>query len=88
MNQFAAQQHPCFDVFKTLKIEEWKNATKEGDVKVNFDKSIGKSTFVIGGATSASNYIAIPAAKNGQTQSLGLTGKFVSHHQPAAAKSN
>lgn len=78
MNLSAAQQHPCFDVFKTLKIEEWKNSTKEGDIKVTYDKSIAKHTVVIGGATSASNYISIPATKNGQSQSLGLTGKFVS----------
>jgi len=45
---------------------------------VTYDKSIAKHTVVIGGATSASNYISIPATKNGQSQSLGLTGKFVS----------
>ena len=65
-------------MFKTLKIEEWKNATKEGDVKVTYDKTIAKHTVVIGGATPASNYVSIPASKNGQTPSLGLTGKFVS----------
>ena len=79
MNVSAAQQHPFFDVFKTLKIEEFKNVTKEGDVKVAYDKSIAKHTVQIGGATSASNYIQAPAPKaNGQAQSLGLTGKFVS----------
>ncbi len=65
MNLSAAQQHPCFDVFKTLKIEEWKNATKEGDVKITYDKSIAKHTVVIAGATPASNYVSIPAAVNG-----------------------
>ena len=73
----AAQQHPFFDVFKTLKIQDWQNASKEGDVKVTYDKAAGKNTVVIGGATPASNYVAIPTAKNGQTPSLGLTGKFV-----------
>ena len=84
MNLSAAQQHPFFDVFKTLKIEDWKNATKEGDVKVTYDKTIAKHTVVIGGATPASNYVAIPASKGGQTPSLGLTGKFVSEnfHEP------
>lgn len=67
-----------FDVFKTLKIEEWKNATKEGDVKVNYDKSIAKNTVVIGGVTSASNYVSIPSSKGGASQSLNLVGKFVS----------
>ena len=61
-----------------MKIEDWKNATKEGDVKVTYDKTIAKHTVVIGGATPASNYVAIPASKGGQTPSLGLTGKFVS----------
>ena len=74
----TAQQHPLFDVFKTLKVEEWKNATKEGDVKVTYDKSIAKHTIVVAGATSASNYISIPSTKSGTAQSLGLTGKFVS----------
>ena len=78
MNQSAAQQHPFFDVFKQLNVPEWKNATKEGDVKVTYDKSIAKHTVVVGGATSASNYVAIPASKAGAGQSLGLTGKFVS----------
>ena len=78
MNLSAAQQHPVFDVFKSLKIEEFKNATKEGDVKVIYDKNIAKHTVVIGGATPASNYVTIPASKGGQTPSLGLTGKFVS----------
>ena len=59
-------------------MEEFKNATKEGDVKVFYDKSIAKNTIVIGGATSASNYVAIPAAKSGAASSLGLTGKYVS----------
>ena len=59
-------------------MEEFKNAAKEGDVKVIYDKTIAKHTIVIGGATSASNYIAIPANKNGAKQSLDLTGKFVS----------
>ena len=76
-----------FDVFKTLKIEEWKNATKEGDVKVNYDKSIAKNTVVIGGVTSASNYVSIPSSKGGASQSLNLVGKFVSlkskQHIPA-----
>ena len=80
-----------FDVFKTLKIEEWKNATKEGDVKVNYDKSIAKNTVVIGGVTSASNYVSIPSSKGGASQSLGLVGKFVSFksilHLPACSLS-
>ena len=78
MNISAAQQHPCCDVFKQLKVEEFKNASKEGDVKVTYDKTIAKYTIVIGGATSASNYVQIPANKNGAQQSLNLTGKFVS----------
>ena len=78
MNISAAQQHPVFDVFRALKVEEFKNAQKEGDVKVIYDKTIAKNTIVIGGATSASNYVAIPSGKNGANQSLNLTGKYVS----------
>jgi len=48
-----------------LKIEEWKNAQKEGDVKITYDKVIAKHTVVIAGATAASNYVSIPPSLNG-----------------------
>jgi len=34
---------------------------------VTYDKTIAKHTVVIGGVTSASNYVTIPATKNGQS---------------------
>lgn len=43
-----------------------------------FDKAIAKQTVVIGGATSASNYIQVPATKNLPKGALGLIGKYVS----------
>ena len=52
-------------------------AHKEGDVKAVYDKAIAKQTVVIGGATSASNYIQVPATKNLPKASLGLIGKYV-----------
>ena len=69
------------DVFEVTKLTEWKQTHKEGDVKTLFDKAIAKPTVVIGGATSASNYIQVPATKNLPKASLGLIGKYVSMAQ-------
>lgn len=53
---------------------------------MTYDKNIAKHTLVIGGATPASNYVSIPASKNGQTPSLGLTGKYVSKNTEIMAR--
>ena len=78
MNQSNIDQHPFVDVFEVSKLTEWKTTHKEGDVKGLFDKAIAKQTVVIGGTTSASNYIQVPATKNLPKGALGLIGKYVS----------
>lgn len=66
------------DVFKVTKLAEWNTCQKEGDVEQLYDKSLAKNVLKIGGATSASNYVQVPASKNLPKQSLGLIGKYVS----------
>jgi hypothetical protein len=65
-------------VFTGTKLTSWKTAQKEGDVKEEWDTLLGKNVITIGGITSNSNYIQVPATKNLPKGSLGLTGKYVS----------
>jgi len=66
------------DVIQAFKVLEWTASQKEGDVSEVYDKQLSKNVLKISGATSASNYIQVPATKNLPKQALGLTGKFVS----------
>ena len=70
-------QYPFADIFEQLKVSDWLNSTKEGQVKTEFDRDIGKNVVVISGATSASNYIYVPKSKPGTRQSLSLMAKYV-----------
>ena len=54
-----------------------KNVNKEGQVKSEFDKDIGKHAVIITG-TSASNYLQVPKSKNLGKDSLGIVAKYVS----------
>ena len=75
MNKIPLYQHPFVDVFRVIKVADWKTAAKEGDVTEAMDKKISKKVIKIGGATSASNYIQVLGSKS-TMKSLGLTGKF------------
>ncbi|XP_036389825.1 WD repeat-containing protein 90 [Megalops cyprinoides] len=66
-------QHPYVNIFKHVKIDEWKKSTKEGDVTTYMDKTLKCSVFRIRGSIPASNYILLPKTS---TQSLGLTGRY------------
>ncbi|XP_028264493.1 WD repeat-containing protein 90 isoform X2 [Parambassis ranga] len=66
-------QHPYVNIFKHVRIEEWKRATKEGDVLTHTNKTLKCPVFRISGPVPANSYILIP--KNSD-QSLGLTGRF------------
>ena len=66
------------DVFKTTKLNEWTLGQKEGDVTEVYDKELAKNIFKIGGATTASNYIQLPASKHLPKKTLGLISKYVS----------
>ncbi|XP_066539496.1 WD repeat-containing protein 90 [Hoplias malabaricus] len=68
-----AWQHPYVNVFKHLKVEEWRKASKEGDVTTYMDKTLKCSVFRIRGSIPASNYILLPKTSS---QSLGLTGRY------------
>ncbi|KAM9096361.1 WD repeat-containing protein 90 isoform X1 [Sarcophilus harrisii] len=67
-------QHPFLNVFKHLKVEEWKRSTKEGDVTTVMDKTLKGTVYRIRGAIPAGNFIQLPKTS---TQSLGLTGRYL-----------
>ncbi|CAK8679863.1 unnamed protein product [Clavelina lepadiformis] len=67
-------QHPYVNVFKQFKIEDWKKASKEGDVTSTIDKILKCTVYKIQGSVPAGNYIQFPRTT---TQSLGLTGRYL-----------
>ncbi|XP_029977706.1 WD repeat-containing protein 90 isoform X2 [Sphaeramia orbicularis] len=67
-------QHPYVNIFKHLKVEEWKKSSKEGDVTTYTDKTLKCSVFRIKGPVPTNSYILLP--KN-SSQSLGLTGRYL-----------
>ncbi|XP_048030728.1 WD repeat-containing protein 90 isoform X2 [Megalobrama amblycephala] len=74
MSSRALWQQPYVNIFKHMKIEEWKKVTKEGDVTTYMDKNLKCSVLRIRGSVPASNYILLPKTSS---QSLGLTGRFL-----------
>ncbi|XP_026782452.3 WD repeat-containing protein 90 isoform X1 [Pangasianodon hypophthalmus] len=67
-------QHPYVNIFKHVKLDEWRKASKEGDVTTYMDKTLKCTVFRIRGSVPASNYILIPKTSS---QSLGLTGRYL-----------
>uniref|UniRef100_A0A671LJY9 CFA20 domain-containing protein n=1 Tax=Sinocyclocheilus anshuiensis TaxID=1608454 RepID=A0A671LJY9_9TELE len=70
----ALWQQPYVNIFKHMKIEEWKKVSKEGDVTTYMDKTLKCSVFRIRGSIPASNYILLPKTSS---QPLGLTGRYL-----------
>ncbi|XP_030610813.1 WD repeat-containing protein 90 isoform X2 [Archocentrus centrarchus] len=66
-------QHPYVNIFKHVRVEEWKRSAKEGDVSAYTDKTLKCPVFRIRGPVPANSYILLPKNSN---QSLGLTGRF------------
>ncbi|XP_074519833.1 WD repeat-containing protein 90 [Halichoeres trimaculatus] len=66
-------QHPYVNIFKHVKVEDWKKSSKEGDVTTCMNKTLKCSVFHIKGPVPANSYILIPKNSN---QSLGLTGHY------------
>ncbi|XP_039879322.1 WD repeat-containing protein 90 isoform X3 [Simochromis diagramma] len=66
-------QHPYVNIFKYVRVEEWKRSAKEGDVSAYTDKTLKCPVFRIRGPVPANSFILLP--KN-SSQSLGLTGRF------------
>ncbi|XP_029954629.1 WD repeat-containing protein 90 [Salarias fasciatus] len=67
-------QHPYVNIFKHVKVEDWKKSAKEGDVSIYTNKTLKCPVFRIRGPVPANSYILIPKNSN---QSLGLTGRFL-----------
>ncbi|XP_056153043.1 WD repeat-containing protein 90 [Lampris incognitus] len=67
-------QHPYVNIFKHMRVEEWKKCSKEGDVSTYMDKTLKCLVFRIRGSVPANNYILVPKSS---TQSLGLTGRYL-----------
>uniref|UniRef100_A0A8C9YSR5 WD repeat-containing protein 90 n=1 Tax=Sander lucioperca TaxID=283035 RepID=A0A8C9YSR5_SANLU len=70
---FAGWQHPYVNIFKHVRVEDWKRSAKEGDVSTYTDKRLKCSVFRIRGPVPANSYILVPKNSN---QSLGLTGRY------------
>ncbi|XP_068438690.1 WD repeat-containing protein 90 [Clinocottus analis] len=66
-------QHPYVNIFKHVKVEDWKKSAKEGDVSKYTDKRLKCSVFRIRGPVSANTYILLPKNRD---QSLGLVGRY------------
>ncbi|KAJ7984499.1 hypothetical protein DPEC_G00355450 [Dallia pectoralis] len=66
-------QHPYVNIFKHMRVEEWKKSSKEGEVTTYMDKTLKCSVFRIRGTIPARNYILLPKTS---TQSLGLSGRY------------
>ncbi|XP_076008450.1 WD repeat-containing protein 90 [Genypterus blacodes] len=66
-------QHPYVNIFKHVRVEDWKRSSKEGDVSTHTDKTLKCSVFRIRGPVPVNSYILIPKNIN---QSLGLTGHY------------
>uniref|UniRef100_A0A673Z2W4 WD repeat-containing protein 90 n=1 Tax=Salmo trutta TaxID=8032 RepID=A0A673Z2W4_SALTR len=74
IKNLALWQHPYVNIFKHMRVEEWKKTSREGDVTTYMDKTLTCSVFRIRGSIPASNYILLPKTS---TQSLGLTGRYL-----------
>ncbi|XP_019939112.2 WD repeat-containing protein 90 isoform X1 [Paralichthys olivaceus] len=66
-------QHPYVNIFKHVRVEDWKRSAKEGDVTTYMDKTLKCSVFRIRGPVPANSYILVPKNTN---QSLGLVGRY------------
>lgn len=74
MSSRALWQQPYVNIFKHMRIEDWKKVNKEGDITTYMDKTLKRSVFRIRGSIPASNYILLPKTSS---QSLGLTGRYL-----------
>uniref|UniRef100_A0A8D3BUG3 WD repeat domain 90 n=1 Tax=Scophthalmus maximus TaxID=52904 RepID=A0A8D3BUG3_SCOMX len=66
-------QHPYVNIFKHVRVEDWRRSAKEGDVSTYTDKTLKCSVFRIRGPVPANSHILVPKTIN---QSLGLSGRY------------
>uniref|UniRef100_A0A8D3CUB4 WD repeat domain 90 n=1 Tax=Scophthalmus maximus TaxID=52904 RepID=A0A8D3CUB4_SCOMX len=69
----AGWQHPYVNIFKHVRVEDWRRSAKEGDVSTYTDKTLKCSVFRIRGPVPANSHILVPKTIN---QSLGLSGRY------------
>uniref|UniRef100_A0A8D3BWJ5 WD repeat domain 90 n=1 Tax=Scophthalmus maximus TaxID=52904 RepID=A0A8D3BWJ5_SCOMX len=69
----ASWQHPYVNIFKHVRVEDWRRSAKEGDVSTYTDKTLKCSVFRIRGPVPANSHILVPKTIN---QSLGLSGRY------------
>ena len=67
-------QRPFVNVFKICGVESYKDAIKEGDVKSEMDRTIGRRVIKISGKIPAVNFLQVPGVKG---RALGLTGRYL-----------
>uniref|UniRef100_A0A3Q3FWX8 CFA20 domain-containing protein n=1 Tax=Kryptolebias marmoratus TaxID=37003 RepID=A0A3Q3FWX8_KRYMA len=70
---FQGWQHPYVNIFKHVRVEDWKKSVKVGDVSTYTDKTLKCPVFRIKGPVPANSYILVPKNTN---HSLGLTGRY------------
>ncbi|XP_037546750.1 WD repeat-containing protein 90 [Nematolebias whitei] len=70
---FQGWQHPYVNIFKHVRVEDWKKSAKVGDVSSYTDKTLKCPVFRIKGPVPANSYILVPKNTN---HSLGLTGRY------------
>lgn len=67
-------QRPFVNVFKICGVESYKDAIKEGDVKSEMDRTIGRRVIRVAGKIPAVNFLQVPGVKG---RALGLTGRYL-----------
>ncbi|XP_054913901.1 WD repeat-containing protein 90 isoform X2 [Poeciliopsis prolifica] len=66
-------QNPYVNIFKHVKVEEWRRSAKAGDVSSSMDRTLRCPVFLIKGPVPTNSYILVPKSSN---QTLGLTGRY------------
>ncbi|XP_051274453.1 WD repeat-containing protein 90 [Dicentrarchus labrax] len=66
-------QLPYVNIFKHVRVEDWKRSTKVGNVSSNTNKTLKCPVFQIRGPVPSNSYILVPKNSN---QSLELTGRY------------
>uniref|UniRef100_A0A8C6KYC9 WD repeat domain 90 n=1 Tax=Nothobranchius furzeri TaxID=105023 RepID=A0A8C6KYC9_NOTFU len=69
----AGLHHPYVNIFKHVKVENWKKSAKVGDVSSHMDKTLKCPVFWIKGVSPTNSYILLPKNTN---HSLELTGRY------------
>jgi WD40 repeat protein len=66
-------QSPYVNVFKSIRVGEWKKSQKKGDASFKMSNAVRSNVVSVRGQVSASNYVSIPKQRK---ESLNLHGRF------------